>query len=317
LYPGGQARRITNDLSNYLSLGIAADSGSLVTIKEDSPANLWIAPQGDSSRARQLTFGTGVEDGQNGVAWMPDGRIVYATRPGELSQLWVASASGGNAQEFAPSIDVSRTDVSAPSPCGRTDEIAYLSTRAGTANIWKVAADGTNPEQLTHDNSDQFPACSSESKWVVFESFRAGQAAIWKIPVEGGKPVQLTDYTSQYPSLSPDGKWIAFLDMRSMKNSKLAVISIDGGPPVKSFSYTATIRDEPYFRWSPDGKAIDYVDDRKGVCNIWAQSLAGGPPRQITHFTSGMILDFAWSKNGDLALSRGSQTTDAVLIKNY
>jgi Tol biopolymer transport system component len=316
-FPGGQARRITNDLSNYSDLSLTADSSTLVTIKDDSPSNIWIAPKGDSSRARQLTFGTGVEDGQNGLGWLPDERIIYTTEPGEFSQFWVASANGGNPQEIVPSTDFSRIDISAPSLCGKGDEIVFAAMRGGKANIWRAAADGSNPEQLTHGNTDYLPACSPDGKWVVFGSFGVGQAAIWKIPLQGGKTAQLTDYTSQFPAVSPDGKWVAFLDERNAKNSRIAVMSIDGGPQAKSFSYTAHIIGGPYFQWSPDGRTIDYVDDHKGVCNIWAQPLAGGPPKQITHFNSGVIFDFAWSKNGNLALSRGSQTNDAVLIKNF
>jgi serine/threonine protein kinase/Tol biopolymer transport system component len=316
-YPGGAARRITSDLSDYFDLNMTSDSRALVTIKVDNPSNLWIAPKGDSRRTRQLTFGTDVRDGQNGVAWLPDGRIIYAAQPGEYSQFWVTSASGGNAQEFAPSLDASKTDVRAPSPCGKTNEIAFVSRRAGTANIWKNTTDGNDPKQLTRGDTDGWPTCSPDGQWVVFQSFRAGQVAIWKLPVEGGKPVQLTDYASQYPAISPDGKWIALLDVHDLRNPRLAVISINGGAPVKSFPYTANLPGNPYLQWSPDGRAIDYVDERKGVCNIWAQPVAGSPAKQITHFNSGLIFNFAWSKNGDLAFSRGSQTSDAVLIKNF
>jgi eukaryotic-like serine/threonine-protein kinase len=316
-YPGGQARRITNDLSNYSNLSLTTGPRSLVTIKGDSPSNLWLAPKGDFSRARQLTFGTGVQDGQNGVAWLPDGKILYATQPGDYLQFWVTSASGGSPQEFVPSMAMPGTNVFAPSLCGKGGEIAFAANRAGKANIWKIGTDGSSPEQLSHGNFDELSSCSPDGKWAVFQSFRAGQVAIWKIPLEGGNETQLTDYTSQFPSVSPDGKWIAFRDARNMKNPKIAVMSIDGGPPVKSFSYTANVPGNPYFQWSPDGRAIDCVDDRKGVCNLWAQPLAGGPPKQITHFNSDLIFNFAWSKNGDLALSRGSQTNDAVLIKNF
>jgi serine/threonine protein kinase/Tol biopolymer transport system component len=316
-YPGGQTRRVTNDLSNYFDLSLTADSHSLVTIKGNEPSNLWIAPKGDSNRARQLTFGTDVQDGQGGVTWLPDGKVLYATRPGEYSEFWVTGAGGGYPQEFAPSMDVPGTNMWSPSLCGKSRQIAFAAMRAGKENIWKIATDGSNPVQLTHGNAYQSPTCSSDGKWVVFQSFRAGQVAIWKIPLEGGNAVQLTDYASQFPAVSPDGKWIALLDVHSMKNPRLAVMSIDGGPPLKSFPFKASEPGNLYLRWSPDGRAIDYVDDRKGVCNIWAQPLAGGPPKQITHFRSGLIFNFAWSKNGDLALSRGSQTSDVVMIKNF
>ncbi|MGH9353004.1 MAG: TolB family protein, partial [Terriglobia bacterium] len=91
-----------------------------------------------------------------------------------------------------------------------------------------------------------------------------------------------------------------------------------GGEPVKAFSYKAgPPGGNTVFHWSPDGQSIDYVDTRKGVSNIWAQPVAGGPPKQITHFASGATFNFAWSKKGDLALSRGTQTSDVVLIRDF
>jgi hypothetical protein len=37
----------------------------------------------------------------------------------------------------------------------------------------------------------------------------------------------------------------------------------------------------------------------------------------VTHFTSDRIFHFDWSRDGRLALSRGTDLTDAVLIKNF
>src|SRR5205809_74569 len=47
-YPGGQARRITNDLHNYLGLSLTADSAALVTVQSEQVSNIWIAPNDDA-----------------------------------------------------------------------------------------------------------------------------------------------------------------------------------------------------------------------------------------------------------------------------
>ncbi|HKO63127.1 MAG TPA: hypothetical protein VJV03_18340, partial [Pyrinomonadaceae bacterium] len=55
----------------------------------------------------------------------------------------------------------------------------------------------------------------------------------------------------------------------------------------------------------------------KGVGNLWSQPIDGGPPKQITTFTSVMIPSFAVSRDGKhLAISRGSASLDVVLIKD-
>jgi Tol biopolymer transport system component len=43
-------------------------------------------------------------------------------------------------------------------------------------------------------------------------------------------------------------------------------------------------------RWSPDGKALNYVLTSNGASNIWEQLLSGLQPAQLTHFTSGEYL---------------------------
>ena len=62
---------------------------------------------------------------------------------------------------------------------------------------------------------------------------------------------------------------------------------------------------------------MDYVLTRNGISNIWRQKLSGGPPNKITNFESGQIFDFEWSRDGrQLALTRGSQSSDVILISN-
>jgi hypothetical protein len=57
---------------------------------------------------------------------------------------------------------------------------------------------------------------------------------------------------------------------------------------------------------------------RNGVSNLWAQSIDGSPPKQLTNFTTDRIFGFAFSRDGkQLALSRGTQASDVVLISDF
>jgi hypothetical protein len=54
---------------------------------------------------------------------------------------------------------------------------------------------------------------------------------------------------------------------------------------------------------------------QNGASNIWELPLAGGGPKQLTRFTTGMIFDFNWSSDGTrLLLTRGNVSSDAVLL---
>jgi hypothetical protein len=57
------------------------------------------------------------------------------------------------------------------------------------------------------------------------------------------------------------------------------------------------------------------IDIRTGVDNLWTEPSASRPAQQLTHFTSGTILDFAWSHDGkQIAIARGTSQSDAVMF---
>jgi Tol biopolymer transport system component len=146
-----------------------------------------------------------------------------------------------------------------------------------------------------------------------------GKANIWKIPSEGGTPVQVTDNYSDVPVVSPDGKLIACY-FRQIEDSpmKIGILPTQGGAPVQLLDIpSAATLTYPPFQWSHDGKSLVYVETRNGVSNLWSHPLDGSPPKQLTDFQSDQIFSFAWSRDGEqLALARGTETSDVVLIRN-
>jgi Tol biopolymer transport system component len=76
--------------------------------------------------------------------------------------------------------------------------------------------------------------------------------------------------------------------------------------------------EETIFRWAADGRAIVYGISRNGVTNLWAQPIDGSPPKQLTNFASERIFGFDFSRDGkQVAMSRGTQTSDVVLISDF
>ena len=46
--------------------------------------------------------------------------------------------------------------------------------------------------------------------------------------------------------------------------------------------------------------------------------MTGGPPQQVTKFASGLIFEFAWSRDHkQLVLAKGNRTSDVILISNF
>jgi len=69
----------------------------------------------------------------------------------------------------------------------------------------------------------------------------------------------------------------------------------------------------PPYAWTPDGAAVTFIESQGSVDNIWAYPIAGGKPYAVTHFSDLSIASYAWSRDGRLAVSRGSRNSDAVV----
>jgi len=68
--------------------------------------------------------------------------------------------------------------------------------------------------------------------------------------------------------------------------------------------------------WTPDGRGISFINTVNGVSNVWEQPWwRRTKGRHAFHF--GQDFWFNWSKDSRLALSRGTDPTDAVLIRNF
>ncbi|HYJ46850.1 MAG TPA: hypothetical protein VEV81_09575, partial [Pyrinomonadaceae bacterium] len=71
-------------------------------------------------------------------------------------------------------------------------------------------------------------------------------------------------------------------------------------------------------RWTPDSRALTYVDNRNGVSNIWSLPLDGSAGKPLTDFKSERIFGFNWTYDGrQLAVTRGSMSSDVFLIKGF
>jgi Tol biopolymer transport system component len=143
---------------------------------------------------------------------------------------------------------------------------------------------------------------------------------LWRVSIDGGKSVPVTLEGSKCPSISPDGKLIAFWYQKDPSDIwKLALAPSAGGKPTKTIDVPSGAHTWAALRWKPDGKVVTYMKDHNiRLTNVWGQALKGGPPKQLTNFTSDVMGEFQWSHDGkQLVCARSTKTTDVVLIKNF
>jgi Tol biopolymer transport system component/DNA-binding winged helix-turn-helix (wHTH) protein len=311
-YANGEVRRITSDPNYYHTVSVTADSRVVATTQFEFSLNAWVAPMTALDSAKPITSdGRGDEP-----TWSPDGRIVHYSY--DDGNIWLIEFDGSNPKQLT-----SKTGGDNVSPRFSPDGhyIVFGSDRTGSWQIWRMDSDGNNSKQLTDNLFDGSGAdFSPDGEWVVYTKTGATKG-IWKVSIEGGNPVRLNDAEARNPTVSPDGKTIAYSYGEPSANPPdplanallgIAIIPFKGGPPTKRF-------DIPHltsFRWAAaDGRSLLFTRNEGGVDNFWRQPIAGGAPRQISHFKNEEIDSFDLSRDGKwLVMSRGTTRQDVVLI---
>jgi Tol biopolymer transport system component len=282
-----------------------------------SPAKIWTSSEANFRQSTELPTGNVgfVGGGEDSIASAPEGRIVYVAFTDGNPQIWIMDSTGGNRRQLTHE---SVNTMPAVSPDGRY--IVFISSRAGARNIWRMDLDGNNARQLTGGAAEFKPTVSADNRWVVYTSLTDGKLSLWKLPIDGGTPVLLVDKQVRAPAVSPDGKFIAYFYAEHFPYEppgKLAIIPFDGGDPIRTFDIVGG-NIVSSVRWSPNGQSLLFSGWTKGAAmNISEQSLAGGPPKQLTNFTEDYLAGFDLSKDGKhFVCKRGNSTRDAVLISD-
>ena len=305
--PKGEPLRFTNDLSDYGPfLDLTRDGKVLAAINETQISNIWLAPEGKTALARQITS-AGVAD--IAVAPGPSGKLLV--RQG--SELDLISADGGQRTVVMPGARA----YSTMSNCG--DRYIIFDSYTGTkTELWRTDADGSNPTRLVQQDVGE-EDCSPDGTWLVYTTNTSAGGKVYRMSVDGGTPTEIASATGGGGNarISPDGKFVAYSlqEGSPIPQSKYGVIPATGGSAPQTFS---RLPGSGPARWSPDGKGLDFLLTRKGATNVWEQPLAGGEPHPVTDYTSGRIFGFSWSRDGkQLFLAKGIRTSDVVLISNF
>ena len=323
-YPAGPPRQITRFTTRYFTASLTAESRALVAVEETNLSGIWVGPATEPDRVRRVTPPGSRTVGAIGLTWTPDGRMIYWSNDRDQSDFMMMNADGSNVQRLP--LDGLKWF---PNVCPDGHTLLFHAPDPVTAQdvVMRADLDGGQPQAIKGTNAWGFIHCTPDGKWVVYALDVGNKLA--KVPIEGGTPIELTARGCVPSTLSPDGRWFACHYLPEQGGPKLAIIPFAGGPPVRVLDLPPTVvclrqRGRPNegfttpFSWTPDGRAVAFVDNRDGVGNLWAQPIAGGAPAKLTHFTAEGISFFAWSRDGkQIALARETDTDDAVLITNF
>jgi Tol biopolymer transport system component len=249
---------------------------------------IWISSiSGENPRpAVQTQPGSGIETQPR---FSPDGRkIAFALR----------NASGGPYGELAVAdldsvklrlLTHDHALVLSPAWSADGNSIYFASSRGGTINIWKIAATGGEPAQITAGEGDDVDLdVSNDGKQIVFGTLRR-KVGISRLDLQAkaGEPsvkVLTTDPARNQimPAYSPDGEHLAFMtNLKGVEREEIWVSDVNGSNAVP---LVQDQRKNIFPAWTPDSKYIIYQSIAVGEKNELFRRvpISGGVPQTLT-----------------------------------
>jgi Tol biopolymer transport system component len=276
LQPKGEPRRITAE-NTYCDFPAWTPDGRAIVFVSgtpDIPGLYEMALSGPGwtpGKPRRLAF---AGEGVRTPTISRQGRLAYSTFSPNVN-IWHLALHGGRPATVRPKRLLTSTRFQHDqeySPDGK--QIAFVSTRSGSHEIWVCDSDGSNAMQLTSLGSSFYtiaPHWSPDGRLILFSSNPEGHDDTYVIAVDGGKPKLLFSNLT-VDSWSRDGKWIYFQG--------------DGGvwkrpwPPSEQDAEAVQVTTQGGYlaQESADGRILYYMKDDQ---ELWKIPVKGGEETQV------------------------------------
>jgi Tol biopolymer transport system component len=284
----GEPQRITTG-SGAHSVSLSHSSGQLAYVSYTSKSNLWSLPiprSGvvDISAAEQITRGNQMIEAMH-VA--PDGKSILFDWTLHQNSDVFRKTLGDDSEPQRLTSD--RLDNFAPVFSPDQSTIAYHAFVDGIRQIFVMPAHGGDAQQITRDqNHHAYPVWSADGEAIAFintgtPATRRGYYVIRRAGDAGwGNPVQLGDglpgrraaWIDSDTIALPLNRGIERVAVGSRQATTLYAPNVDGDPVPESLQL------------SEDGRTLYFkAHDDKGMAQIWALPVEGGPPKLVVKFT--------------------------------
>ena len=290
----------TSERTGHRQIFEMCPDGSRVERRFTSPSNDHVAAVSPSGTLAVLSItGNGGEPGYREKLQLFDGSLhalgegrARLRNPSFLSggRALVIEADVGGMSNLARLTENGRLEVltrdehgafePTVAPDGKT--LAFVSSRDGDAEIYRMSVGGTELLRLTRSRGDDTAPCfSPDGERIAFSSSRRGAVRIHVMNADGSRPRVLDQEEvlgETEATWSPDGQSLAYIAVRASSASLRIVNARDGSLLVED---RGAFRDEtPSF--SPDGRWVVFASNRDGDVELYAIPSSGGAVTRVT-----------------------------------
>jgi Tol biopolymer transport system component len=297
-------------MRRFIALGITAIA--IVVVHSPSAAQTSLRPVADP----KLSFAEpGISPNGDEIAFVHGGDIwVVPTRGGE-AKLLVANAANESRPVYSPD----------------GTQLAFVSNRAGSQDIWIMTlGDGTVRRLTFDDGGELLDGWSRDGRWIYFSTSVhdiSGMSDVYRVRSTGGTPMPVAAdrYASEFMAApAPNGDALALVGRgfglsqwwrkgRShLDESELWVVRGDGSATPRYERISNRGAKQQWPMWG--GTDLYFVSDRNGTQNLWVKQ-GQGEPKALTTFREGRVMWPTITANGNtIAFERdfGIWTYDAA-----
>jgi tricorn protease len=245
----------------------------------------------------------------NNPSLSPDGSVVAFDWGGDI---WTVPTVGGVARQLTR--HAARDREPKFSPDGK--QIAFVSEREGSAQVYVMPAEGGEPRPVTfhtagHSLQGWFPDGQSLLVQSARDHFWRHAERFFRVALGKRTAEQLLfdDYGSN-GALSPDGKRLLFTregpawwrkGYHGSQASQVWLYDLDAKCCTRLLNHE---RGCGWPLWKPDGKGFFYVSGQGGTFNLWEHELGTGVDRQLTKFDDDSVVFPCVARDGSTVVFR-------------
>jgi serine/threonine protein kinase/Tol biopolymer transport system component len=270
-----RTRRISFGVEKYASVAATRDGRRLVATVSNPTASLWTVPLPHDGVVEEPDVKPfPLPTAHSSAPRLAASTLFYLSEVGAGEGVWRFDA--GQATEIWKGSDGAVLAAPAASRDGR--KVAIIMRRDGKLRLHVLSAEGGELQTLAEMIDVRGgTSWSPDGRWIAVGG---GSAGLFKVPADGGKPIRLVPGTAINPVWSPDGTLIVYAGPNVSAYAPLLAVRPDG--QAVDLPRIQVRRDGERVRFTPDGKALIYMQGALRAQNFWLLDVGTMKMRQLT-----------------------------------